>query len=115
MSGLIDAVETAVRRAISEYNEDDFGDEPLWTVIAPAAVLAVADWLDGQTAWRSRMAGVLRAEVAPPPPPTAEDVIREAYPKWQALAFHSDTPAPPFQDFIAAALRDAGLLREATP
>lgn len=101
MSGLIDAVEGAIRRSECRCSIQPCEHD------ARAAVLAVADWLHDNVPVHANYgcADVLRSEVAPPPPPTPEDVIRE----WMAEAMWEFDQED--VEHIAAALRDAGMLR----
>ena len=95
MSGLLDAVEAAIPGSLRPADE-----------IARAAVEAVAAWLDENGGY-TKVANILRAEVAPPRP-TPEDVIYEAGREWQQQAQW----VVPSHVHIATALRDAGMLRE---
>jgi hypothetical protein len=79
-----------------------------------AAAEAVAAWLDGvrdaslspnTRASLGNIITLLREEVAPPKP-TPEDVIREAMGTWQGRT------SVAVWEYVAAALRDAGMLKD---
>ena len=94
MSALLDAVEAAIPGSLRPADE-----------IARAAVEAVAAWLDENGGY-TKVANILRAEVAPPRP-TPESVIGQAATKWNAAL-----GVGPFPSYVIAKLADAGFTLE---
>jgi hypothetical protein len=107
MSGLLDAVNGSWDYAYRTCPHRNEAQGTCRNCLARAAVEAVAAWLDAHPdETLGYPARVLRAEVAPPRP-TPEAVIGDTYAAWCERG-----ESGYLSEVIAAALRDAGMLRE---